>query len=830
MRSTIDNPRQIGFQSIMLGLILLAAWLRLWQLNAIPPGMWYDEGYNALESIGILETGRFQIFFIGNNGREPLFFYLLALAFNLFGAKPFTLRIVSVIAGIISIPLLFRLVTCLFKREPYRYWLGVVAAAGLATSYWYLAINRIGLRAGLLVPFVILSAYLFCRGLHARHYGYFAGAGVVLGLSQYTYLAARLLPLVFVFFAIGWSIFLWQRDKTARVLFWRGVILMAVVSGLVVLPLGLFFSRNPGTFFNRVEDILPHSSPAMLTGPALVDHMLNSLYLFAGAGGIGWRYVLPTRPLFDWITLAGFWLGFFILVRDFRKSASLFVLSGLIVMWLPGFLSEDPVHELRQIGLLPFYYIVVAIGLVNTGQWLLKKWQPDAWPGLAGLAALLLVIVISGSLTIRDYFYDWANRPETYEARQGELFDTARLAAQLSESSIVALPFETYSYPSARLLLNEDFEEKIIDPTGLTGLLRQEEPVIMLGPLKAWPPANGLAWLARDRSGDGVIYISHLLPQLPFEETQAAQPVLNRSGDTIGYQQPLDDVALNSILAQVGTVRNVDVEFADLLRLAGYHLTPSVIKPGGFTALDLYWQGISTQELDGDVFIQLVKPDGSPVTQMHEAPFSSLVSRWHWNVLIPGRHLIWTGTDLADGPYLIQVGLFNPDTGRRFEVTTTDGQPIGDQMALGLIYVSSDGSDPRLPETSFQVELDNGISLLGYSFPRGAEESVLELNWSTATRLAKDYVTSVQLLDAENQIISQVKAQPLSGFYPTSRWQPGEIVVDQLFLPLDQDLLPGKYRLELRMYEVESGAFAAVLDESKNTPDKNVIVVEVAVP
>jgi hypothetical protein len=682
----------------MLGLILLATWLRWWQLNAIPPGMWYDEGYNALEAIGLLETGRFQIFFIGNNGREPLFFYLLALAFNMFGANPFTLKIVSVVAGIISIPLLFRLTTCLFNCEPYRYWLGLVAAAGLATSYWHLAISRIGLRAGLLLPFVILAAYFFCRGRRARHYGYFVGAGVVLGLSQYTYLAARLLPLVFVLFTGGWSFFLWRRDKRATVVLWRGVILMVLVAGLVFLPLGLFFWLNPGTFANRIEDILPVSSPTALSGLALVDHLLNSLYLFAGAAGVGWRYILPTRPLFDWMTLVGFWLGLFVLARYFRMPSSLLIFSGLLVMWLPGFLSEDPVHELRQFGLLPFYYIIVALGLVSTGQWLLRKWQPSVQPGYAGLAALLVVVVISGSLTVRDYFFDWANRPETYGARQGKLVDIGRLAAEQSKGSIVLLPFETYSYPSIRLLLNKNFEEKILDPMDLSRRLEQGIPVTLLGPVEAWPPTAGLAWLTRDQSENGVIYISHVLPQLPFKEASAAQPVLNSFGETIGYQYPLDEAALKSILARVETARQVDVEFGDLLRLTGYHLTPAVVKPGGFAALDLYWQGLNTRELDGNVFIQLVSPDGTPVTQIHEAPFTSEVSRWHWNVLIPGRHLIWTGPDLADGPYLIQVGLFNPDTGRRFEASTADGQPGGDQVTIGLLYVSKDGTDPRLTE------------------------------------------------------------------------------------------------------------------------------------
>jgi len=87
-------PRRTWLEPLALILITaLAALLRFWQLKTIPPGFHYDEAFEALEAWRVLtQPGYHPIFFPGNFGLEPLFIYLTALAFRLFGASPFTMR------------------------------------------------------------------------------------------------------------------------------------------------------------------------------------------------------------------------------------------------------------------------------------------------------------------------------------------------------------------------------------------------------------------------------------------------------------------------------------------------------------------------------------------------------------------------------------------------------------------------------------------------------------------------------------------------------------------------------------------------------------------
>ena len=101
----------IRFDLLLLTLItLLAAFLRFYRLDAIPPGFHYDEAYEALEAWRVMTVpGYHPIFFPGNFGVEPLFVYLTSIAFRAFGADPQVMRGVAALLGTLTIPLIYGL-------------------------------------------------------------------------------------------------------------------------------------------------------------------------------------------------------------------------------------------------------------------------------------------------------------------------------------------------------------------------------------------------------------------------------------------------------------------------------------------------------------------------------------------------------------------------------------------------------------------------------------------------------------------------------------------------------------------------------------------------
>jgi 4-amino-4-deoxy-L-arabinose transferase-like glycosyltransferase len=131
------------YQGLILLVVLVAAWFRLWQLNDLPPGFFYDEAYNAMEAIWMADTISPRILFVhhGSAGIEPLMHYFGALSMVMFGAKPYTFRLVAVFAGVLTVALMYRWLVTFFADDPDCRWLALIAATGLA-GLWILYAGR----------------------------------------------------------------------------------------------------------------------------------------------------------------------------------------------------------------------------------------------------------------------------------------------------------------------------------------------------------------------------------------------------------------------------------------------------------------------------------------------------------------------------------------------------------------------------------------------------------------------------------------------------------------------------------------------------------------
>ena len=76
-----------------------------------------------------------------------------------------------------------------------------------------------------------------------------------------------------------------------------------------------------------------------------------------------------------------------------------------------------------------------------------------------------------------------------------------------------------------------------------------------------------------------------------------------------------------------------------------------------------------------------------------------------------------------------------------------------------------------------------------------------------------DYTVFTHLIDGEGRIWGQKGNVPVEGWYPTSLWDPGEVVRDPYLLPIDAATPPGTYRIEVGMYDPSSGRRLEVFKE-----------------
>jgi 4-amino-4-deoxy-L-arabinose transferase-like glycosyltransferase len=107
------------------------------------------------------------------------------------------------------------------------------------------------------------------------------------------------------------------------------------------------------------------------------------------------------------------------------------------------------------------------------------------------------------------------------------------------------------------------------------------------------------------------------------------------------------------------------------------------------------------------------------------------------------------------------------------------------------------------------LRLDEGIELLAYEVdglliePGDAVD--LTLYWAAQSEIEEDYTVFTHLIDAEDRLWTQQDNQPQEGEHPTSEWREGEVVADRYHLPLPNDLQVGQYRLEVGMYQWQTG-------------------------
>ena len=84
----------------------------------------------------------------------------------------------------------------------------------------------------------------------------------------------------------------------------------------------------------------------------------------------------------------------------------------------------------------------------------------------------------------------------------------------------------------------------------------------------------------------------------------------------------------------------------------------------------------------------------------------------------------------------------------------------------------------------------------------------LSLYWSALKRLSANYAVSVRLVDEQGNVVNSVDyANPVLGMYPTSRWQPGEVVGDFYELAVPTSAQPGDYHVEIVVYTQEGNTF-----------------------
>lgn len=259
--------------------------------------------------------------------------------------------------------------------------------------------------------------------------------------------------------------------------------------------------------------------------------------------------------------------------------------------------------------------------------------------------------------------------------------------------------------------------------------------------------------------------------------------------------------------------RVMEGNFEDKFKLRGGELNRGAFAPGEEMKLSLYWQGVEYAGyfgMDYSVFVHLVDREGKLWTQSDSYPVEGLYPTSLWrstDLVIPDRRSIVLPADIPSGRYRLEVGMYLLPTGDRLEVWDESGSPIGDRIIVDYVRVGAVYGDQLAPGNPLQVDLGGKVRLLGYDLTTAKVEPggsmSLTLYWQASAKMERDYSVFVHVVGEDEQICSQHDGQPESGFYPTSYWEPGDIVKDEHVLSLPSDTDAGNYELRVGMYVLE---------------------------
>ena len=110
---------------------------------------------------------------------------------------------------------------------------------------------------------------------------------------------------------------------------------------------------------------------------------------------------------------------------------------------------------------------------------------------------------------------------------------------------------------------------------------------------------------------------------------------------------------------------------------------------------------------------------------------------------------------------------------------------------------------PKLtPDQALALNYDDLLTIIGYDQTQSANQLAITLYWQARQGdLADDYTSYVHLVDSTGSGRAQSQDHRLGGvYYPTSLWQPGEILRDQHTILLPDHLPPGEYTLMAGLY------------------------------
>jgi len=268
----------------------------------------------------------------------------------------------------------------------------------------------------------------------------------------------------------------------------------------------------------------------------------------------------------------------------------------------------------------------------------------------------------------------------------------------------------------------------------------------------------------------------------------------------------------------VRSQHRVDAHFGDSIRLVGYDLQTREAEH--LLDVTLYWQANAQIHEDYIMALQLVSP--VPGDDTLRWTYDSWpghgnypTSAWRTGEVIRDRYRFrLPAADFLTQAWDLQVVLYEPEKGGLpVRVGETS---VGNRLILHRLRLS--GEEPACPESgrlSSDVRLGESVALTHAEVVAEPDGAQVLLCWKSFAPLDRDYQVFVHLYDASGTLVAAGDGPPMDGAFPSSLWQPGDVVLDIHRLPA---LVEGG-RVAVGLYRLDDGTRLPATVGGEPVPD-----------
>lgn len=251
--------------------------------------------------------------------------------------------------------------------------------------------------------------------------------------------------------------------------------------------------------------------------------------------------------------------------------------------------------------------------------------------------------------------------------------------------------------------------------------------------------------------------------------------------------------------------------FGDELELLGYgYGRGGRYNPGDHLEIRTYWRALRPMDTNYTMRWTVLDAEGTPqgAVELYPGWGNYATSLWEPGQIVCDTYRIPIGPETpSPGIARAAVTVFDAASDVPLSITNPQGHFLGYQLSLSPFKLA-EGAVVRDIATDAEYILAEQIALLDYRVERktlsSAEAVVLSLTWQAVAPISLDYTAFAHLLDERGEIAAQADVQPRGGAYPTSFWDVGEVVTDEMVIPLPAGVSLQGYTLRLGMYQLDT--------------------------